>query len=155
MQTTIELADEHEMLQWGAVWAEALSPGIVVTLSGDLGAGKTTLVRGILRGLGYKDSVKSPTYTLVEPYDIGQHRIYHFDLYRIHDAEELEAMGIRDYFDGQSICLIEWPEKGRGMLPKADLWCNILLPEQGRGVIMEGYSGKGREVIRHATSYKS
>ena len=106
----------------------------MIGLEGELGTGKTTLVRGWLRALGVTGPIRSPTYTLVEPYDICQDRVYHFDLYRLSDPEELEYLGARDYFTADSLCLIEWPERGEGWLPPADLTIKIEFAEQGRRV---------------------
>lgn len=132
--STIWLADEAQTVAAGEQLSNELQPGTVIFLQGQLGAGKTTFTRGILRGFGYSGAVKSPTYTLVEPYESLSIPVYHFDLYRLGDPEELAYMGIRDYFLGQSICLIEWAERGEGFLPEPDI--NIVLqPKQQAGVV--------------------
>ncbi len=132
METTLYLMDEAATEALGARMAASLAAGNVVFLRGELGAGKTTLVRGFLRELGYVGPVKSPTYTLVESYLAGGCKTLHFDLYRLADPEELEYMGARDYFDSDAICLIEWPERGAGLLPAPDLTVHLFHQAQGR-----------------------
>ncbi|MGH8511616.1 MAG: tRNA (adenosine(37)-N6)-threonylcarbamoyltransferase complex ATPase subunit type 1 TsaE [Gammaproteobacteria bacterium] len=118
-----------------------------VFLSGDLGAGKTTFVRGLLRALGYRGLVKSPTYTLVETYSIGGRSIHHFDLYRLAGSDELEAIGVRDFVDGQALCLIEWPERGAVGLLLPDLHLRIALAGEQREIAFEAYSECGNAVL--------
>jgi tRNA threonylcarbamoyladenosine biosynthesis protein TsaE len=147
-QLDIVAPDEASMVACGARLAAACEPGLVVFLRGELGMGKTTLSRGFIRGLGHRGAVKSPTYTLVEPYELGKLQVYHFDLYRLGDPEELEFMGIRDYFTNESICLVEWPERGTGALPPADLVINIEREGSGRKLTLCGATVLGNTVVR-------
>lgn len=137
MSETRFIPDENAMLAFGADFAKKISPSAVIFLKGNLGAGKTTFVRGFLQGLGFTGRVKSPTYTLIEPYLIGDQRIYHFDLYRLKDPEELEFMGFRDYYHQDAICLIEWPEHAEKLLAKPDYCLYISIPENSIGRVVE------------------
>ena len=130
MQYTL-LTDEA-MQAWGRALSLQLCAPAIVHLNGNLGAGKTTLVRGFLRGLGHTGAVKSPTYTIVESYEFDSLECFHFDLYRMADPEELEAMGIRDYMHDKAVCMIEWPELGEGVLPEPDMVIDIKILEIGR-----------------------
>jgi tRNA threonylcarbamoyladenosine biosynthesis protein TsaE len=140
---TLFIPDETAMTTLGGHLAGVTGGRGTLFLEGDLGAGKTTLSRGIVRGFGHAGPVKSPTFTLMEPYELPNATLYHFDLYRLADPEELEFMGIRDYFEGNALCLIEWPAKGAGVLPKPDLTITISAHEQGRRVEMRAASLSG------------
>jgi len=127
--------NEADMVAFGERLGHAFKSqpeSLCIFLNGDLGAGKTTLSRGILRAFGHTGAVKSPTYTLVEEYIFSGRRVYHFDLYRLGDPEELEYMGIRDYFSEGNLCLIEWPERGQGILPKPDVLIDVKVQGEGR-----------------------
>ncbi len=141
------IKDASDMEALGARLATRLEGGETIYLKGELGAGKTTLVRGLLRGLGHSGNVKSPTYTLVENYSLNNKEIYHFDLYRLNDPEELEAMGIRDYCEPQSVCLFEWPEQGAGVLPPSDILISINHAGEGREVELFGQSARGESIL--------
>lgn len=142
-ELTLHLADEEAMMSFGSRIAQVTQGRGVIFLEGDLGAGKTTLSRGIIRGLGHVGAVKSPTFTLVEPYEIGDIRAFHFDLYRLVDPEELEYLGIRDYLEGDALCLIEWPQRGAGFLPKPDLTITIRPHADGRSLILSPQGLRG------------
>ena len=137
--TRVFVVDEKAMIALGRGLAQCITGGMVIYLHGHLGAGKTTLTRGILQGLGYAARVKSPTYTLVEPYDVSELSVYHFDLYRFADPIEWEEAGFREYFHAQSVCLIEWPEKGEGFLPAADWAITLGIEAHGRQVQINCY----------------
>ncbi len=131
----------------GARLAAACKGAAVIFLTGQLGSGKTTFTRGFLRGLGFHGHVKSPTYTLVESYVFGLQTVYHFDFYRVRDPLELEYIGIEDYFDERSLCLIEWPECGHGHLPVPDLFCDIAPHPAGREVRVRSGSDRGNFIL--------
>jgi len=128
----LDLKDEQATQQLGELIAAHLSCPLTCYLQGELGVGKTRLVRAIIQSLGYSGNVKSPTYTLVEPYQLDSITVYHFDLYRLSDPEELDYLGIRDYFDLQSVAFIEWPDKGKGWLANADIAISLKFNGQGR-----------------------
>lgn len=140
---SLEVCSTEAQEALGSAMAAACPPSCVIYLEGELGAGKTTLVRGFMRGLGYEGAVKSPTYTLLEPYELPKRRCFHFDLYRLADPGELEYLGIRDLLQGDAVLLVEWPEKGQGELPPPDLMVQIHYMEGGRRIELEPVSPTG------------
>ncbi|WP_293005056.1 tRNA (adenosine(37)-N6)-threonylcarbamoyltransferase complex ATPase subunit type 1 TsaE [Nitrosomonas sp.] len=141
------LADEKATLKFGEELATCLHSGLTIHLFGNLGAGKTTLTRGILHGLGYSHVVKSPTYNLVEIYKISGLYLYHFDFYRFNDYSEWEEAGFRDYFNSDSICLVEWPEKAGDLLPRADLQCFLNMLDPGRNIQIRSSTETGKQCL--------
>ena len=144
-QLTVATADDMELV--GARLAAALPKGIVIYLQGELGTGKTTLVRGLLHSLGYQGPIRSPTYTLVEPYLDKEVHVYHLDLYRLSDAEELEYLGVRDFLTEETVCLVEWPERGAGLLPPPDLQIDFAYVNEGRLLTLRAAEARGMALI--------
>lgn len=143
----IDLPDEAATTSLAARLAKVLRPGLVIYLRGNLGAGKTTMVRALLQALGYEGRVKSPTYTLLERYEVAGLHLRHFDLYRFRDAEDWEGSGFRDEFDGSNICLVEWPEQAAGLLPPADISLTFEILQDGREVVLHSYTPAGQECL--------
>jgi tRNA threonylcarbamoyladenosine biosynthesis protein TsaE len=137
------LRNESSMTELGALLAKHIKAGDVIFLHGQLGAGKTTLTRGLLQSLGYSGVVSSPTYAMVEEYSLSQYDLYHFDGYRIHDEEEWLQMGIEDYLHESAVCIVEWPESGMAILPKPTLSITIVvMPDNNmRGIAIESSTG--------------
>ena len=149
---TIALPDAAATEAAGARLAPALAGGTVITLSGDLGTGKTTLVRGLLRALGWKGAVKSPTYTVVECYEFSSLYFYHFDFYRFEDAGEWDTAGLAENFRDDAVCVIEWPERVASRLPEADLALSFELPPDvlapGRTLAIVAHTGAGERCLQ-------
>lgn len=145
---TLALPGEQATLALGAGLARVLEPGLVIYLCGDLGTGKTTLVRGVLRALGYTGNVKSPTYTLVELYAISRLNLHHFDFYRFNQPEEYLDAGLDEYFQGEGVCLVEWPERAGSYLAPADLRITLRVDGgSGRRAELAGATPAGRACI--------
>ena len=141
------IESDQAMQALGAKLAKACQSHGVIYLKGELGTGKTTLVRGLLRGLGHEGAVKSPTFSLVEPYTVNGVHIYHFDLYRLSDPEELEFMGLRDYFSAESLCLIEWPQQGGDRVPPADVLIELEHAGPSRDLQISALSPHGEVIL--------
>lgn len=149
---TYTLKDESDTLKLGQQLAHQLRHGGVLYLQGDLGAGKTTLSRGLIQALGHSGAVKSPTYTLVEPYELPELRVFHFDLYRLADPEELEYIGIRDYFDPGTVCIVEWPDRGGDMIPRPDLVLTLEKVGTGRVARVQAQTSAGQTMLGQLTN---
>ena len=144
----LPLADEAASTALATARASAVQAPLTVFLQGELGAGKTFLVRAFLRACGQSGPVPSPTYTLVETYATARFEVQHFDLYRLGDAEELEYIGIRDYFEQPAVRFIEWPERGAGVLPAPDLALSLSVLGAGRQARLEAHAEPGWQVLR-------
>ena len=143
----MHMPDEGATRALGARLARVIEPCLSLFLNGDLGSGKTTLARGLLRGLGYQGRVKSPTYTLVELYTVSRLNLYHFDLYRFKDPKEWRDAGFNEYFNDASVCLVEWPEKAAGLLPAADLDIALEFAGDGRDLSVRAGTESGKACI--------
>lgn len=144
--TSVYLPDEAATVAAGRTLGRLLEGRGLITLRGNLGCGKTTLSRGLIQSLGHKGAVKSPTYTLVEPYEIGSLQIFHYDLYRLSDPEELEFLGMRDFLDANTLTLVEWPERAGKLLPPADLALSLQVEGTGRRLSWKSHTERGQQV---------
>jgi len=144
---TAFLPDETATLALGAALAQSLEPGLTIYLRGELGAGKTTLVRGLVRALGHAGAVKSPTYALVEVYEVSRLHLHHFDFYRFREPREWIDAGFRESFNGLNVSLIEWPERAEGMLPPADVEIALELHGEGRNAALTSNSLAGQKCL--------
>lgn len=142
----VDVTSETDMVALGRRLAGLLTDIRLLHLRGPLGSGKTTLVRGILRGLGHRGPVKSPTFTLVESYFLAR-EVHHFDLYRLKDPEELEFMGVRDYLQGDNLCLVEWPERAGKILSAPDVDIMIDITDMGRHVQFTAHRARGESLV--------
>ena len=149
---TLHLADEAATLALATALAGTLAPGMVLRLEGDLGAGKTTFVRGILRALGDAGPVRSPTYTLVELHTVSGLNLYHFDFYRFNQAEDFLDAGLEEYFGTDGICLVEWPDRAGPYLPPADLRIGLSVLASGRSARVEAISPRGEQCVARLIS---
>lgn len=147
LEKQIDLINLDTTTVLGQQLANILKGGDIIFLCGDLGAGKTTLSRAILRGLGHTGTVKSPTYNLLESYVLEKLTVHHFDLYRLADAEELEYIGIDDYFDANTLCMMEWPERGAGFLPQEDVIVTLCADKFVRTAILKAVTERGRAIV--------
>lgn len=147
LPSRVRVDSEAAMERLGGQLAGKLAGGCVIFLSGDLGAGKTTLVRGLLRALGYRDVVVSPTFTLLETYSAGEATVVHIDLYRLENSSELEQLAIRDYLEEQSVLLVEWAERARDSLPNPDCEVHISIDQDSRRTVsLEHFTETGRHL---------
>jgi tRNA threonylcarbamoyladenosine biosynthesis protein TsaE len=144
----LHLPDEKATLGLGKRLAAGLAPGTLVTLRGPLGAGKTTLARGVLRALGFEGRVKSPTYALVELYKLSRLDLYHFDFYRFSNPEELVESGLQEAFNETSVCIVEWPERAGSLLPAADIEVNLAMRNGARSALVTAQTKKGKRCLR-------
>lgn len=143
----LTIKDEAGMQNFAIILAKAISPGTKIYFSGQLGAGKTTLIRFLLKHLGVNENIKSPTYTLIETYQIGNQFYYHFDFYRIQSPEELRLIGIEEYLTGPAICFVEWPEQAKDVLPQPDISFKITMLETGRRLMIFAKTERGQAII--------